>query len=212
MIYELIEVDKQFRSKSQAVKILKSVSVKIPEGKITVVSGPSGSGKSTLLNILFGIEDVTHGEVRYKGELLEEIEDLSRIWRTELSYLTQVPQTLEYMRVRENMEFMSPDHELIDELLDKLGLSNLWKSYPSELSGGELQRLALGMLLVKKPKILLLDEPTANLDQETASKVISLLKEMQMRYNMSLIISTHDPKFLDIADLSLKIVNGKLTS
>ena len=99
MIYELIDVDKLFRSKSQAVKILDSVSVKIPEGKITVVSGPSGSGKSTLLNILFGIEDVTHGEVRYRGELLEEVEDLSSIWRTDLSYLTQVPQTLEYLRV-----------------------------------------------------------------------------------------------------------------
>ncbi len=212
MIYELIDVDKLFRSKSQAVKILDSVSVKIPEGKITVVSGPSGSGKSTLLNILFGIEDVTHGEVRYRGELLEEVDDLSSIWRTDLSYLTQVPQTLEYLRVRENLEFMNPDSELIDEILDKLALSKLWKSYPSELSGGEHQRLALGMLLVKKPRTLLLDEPTANLDQGTASKVITFLKEVQKREGMSLVISTHDPKFLDIADLTLSIVNGKLTS
>lgn len=208
---------KLYGSGSEKMEVLRGLSFELEEGKIMCVLGPSGSGKSTLLNICGGIESIDEGRVEVFGQDLGSMQkkELELYRRNDLGFVFQFYNLLSHLNVYENIEvgkYLAQDPLEIDRLIDDLDLREHIDKYPNEISGGQAQRTSIGRAMVKRPKLLICDEPTGALDYESAREVLILIEKLNQLYGSTVIIATHNIQIAKMCDLILSIHNGSIKS
>lgn len=203
------------------LSVIKGIDLQIMHGEKLAIVGVSGSGKSTLLNLMGGLDDPTSGSVMLKGKQWSDLGPSQRAaWRNQhVGFVYQFHHLLDEFSALENVALPSliggdsaEGKEYAKELLIRVGLSERLHHRPSELSGGERQRVAIARALVRKPSLVLMDEPTGNLDPKTAESVLDLLKELNAELNISFVIVTHDPYLAQQLDRTISLVDGVLGS
>lgn len=202
------------------VKAVNDVSFDIHEGDFAAIVGPSGSGKSTLLNIMSGLDIPCSGEVTLDNNLISGLsaKELSAFRRDNIGIIFQAYNLIPVLTVLENIEFVmmlqkietSTRNARVLELLNEVGLAGLENRYPNELSGGQQQRVAIARALAAKPKIIIADEPTANLDSHTASELLDLMENLNSKHNTTFIFSTHDKMIMDRAKKLITLRDGEI--
>ena len=197
------------------VRALDDVSFEIPQGQLVVILGASGAGKSTMLNILGGMDIATIGNYFVAGQDITKLNDkqLGKFRRTEVGFVFQFYNLMPNLTALENIrlaESIAKNPLKSEDVIDMVGLKGREKNFPSQLSGGEQQRISIARAVVKNPELLLCDEPTGALDSKTGGKIIKLLKDISKNYNKTVIIVTHNSKIALIADRILKIQDGKI--
>lgn len=214
---KISNLHKFYGSKEMRTEVLKGIDLELEEGKIVCVLGPSGSGKSTLLNIIGAIETIDEGDVNIFGCDLQSMSKkaLENYRRENLGFVFQFYNLISDLNVLENVEvgkFLSKDSLNIDELLDELGLSEHKYKYPKEISGGQAQRTSIARAMIKKPRLLICDEPTGALDYESAKDVLNLIEKLNQKYKTTVIIASHNAQIAKMSDYILSIHNGKVKS
>ncbi|MCL2266407.1 MAG: ABC transporter ATP-binding protein [Treponema sp.] len=206
------------------VQALKGIDLDIAEGEFTSIAGPSGSGKTTLMNIVGLIDSFTSGTLIINGLEItkQKRRELARLRRDMLGYVFQSFNLLPVLNVFENVELpliisgkggaKSARKEKVNYLLEEVGLKDRRKHIPAELSGGQQQRVAIARALVTSPRIVIADEPTANLDSENGEKVLSLMKKINHNEKTTFIFSTHDPEIWKMADHIIFLHDGIIKS
>lgn len=211
---ELKSVNKSYGSQT----VLRGVNLSIKKGSFISIMGPSGSGKSTLLNIIGGMEKADSGVVIVNNNeisLFDE-EKLTYFRRENIGFIFQFFNLFTHLTVYENILIpllisnRKVEDEKIDEYLKMLGIFNKKESLSFQLSGGEQQRVAIARALIKNPAILLADEPTGSLDSETGENILSILKDINKRFETTILLVTHDANVAKIADINIKIKDGKI--
>jgi len=210
---------KAYETTDSKVEVLKDVDLKVGEGEFTVVGGPSGSGKTTLLNIIGGIDKPTSGKiVVFSEDLAARDEDFLANFRcTKVGFVFQSYNLVSTLTVAENVAFpmewlRKPEDQikkLVDELLEVVGLQQRSEHFPFQLSGGEQQRVAFARALANNPPLLLVDEPTGNLDKKTSAKIVQILQTLKNE-GKTIIVATHDEGISKLADQKLWLEDGKL--
>jgi putative ABC transport system ATP-binding protein len=214
------QLSRSFASGTGRVDALKQVSIAIPEKRLTVLRGKSGSGKTTLINCLGTLDAPDSGSISYAGALLTEQSSAEneRIRRQEFGFVFQGIALLSLMSAYENLDFrlrisgadFQDSGRRIRECLSIVGLGDRMKHRPSELSGGEQQRVAIARAIVHKPRLVFADEPTAELDSKTGLQVIKLFKHLVEEEGITVLMSTHDPNMMDVADRVYELVDGEV--
>ena len=215
MLYRLEKVTKTYKNFSSENHALKDINLEIEEGEIIVILGPSGSGKSTMLNILSGIDNPTHGKVYFNDNRIDKYSDkeLTKYRKDNLGFIFQSYNLVSNLTVKENIELgkeLATDPLKIKDILKEVGLYDHRRKYPYQMSGGQMQRVAIARALVKNPKVLLCDEPTGALDEETGKNVLNLLQKINKKYNTTMIIVTHNPSIADMANTVIKMNSGEI--
>lgn len=203
-----------------AVEALKDCNLEIEEGIFYAIIGKSGSGKSTLLHILGGLDKPTGGKLYLEGESVFDLKDkeLAILRRRRIGFVFQAFNLLQEHTVVENilmpihLDNKEPDMEHFNEVIETLGIEDKLNYYPDELSGGERQRVAIARALVSKPAIVLADEPTGNLDENTGQEVLKLMKHSAEKFGQTIILVTHDMDIAKEADRIVTISNGRIFS
>ena len=201
-----------------AVRAVDDVSMQIEAGEFVALVGESGSGKTTLLNLLGALDSPTSGEIIIGGQSLSGQSDaqLSAYRRRNVGFIFQSYNLIPVLNVAENIALpMSLDNQEVDqdylsELLEILGLTDRRDHYPHQLSGEQQQRVAIGRALIAKPKLLLADEPTGNLDSRNSREIVTLLQNSVRKYNQTLLLITHDGHVAAHADRVLHMLDGRL--
>jgi len=203
------------------IEALKNVNLKIESGEFVVISGPSGSGKTSLLNIIGGIDKPTSGKIFVFGEDLSvKDEDFLADFRcNKVGFVFQSYNLVSTLTVAENVAFpmewtrKSEEHirKRVEELLELVGLQHRANHFPSQLSGGEQQRVAFARALANDPPLLLADEPTGNLDAKTSQKIVEILIKLKDA-GKTIFVATHDSQILELADQRLHLSDGRLVS
>ena len=212
---ELINIKKQYGKNEAAVCALKDVNLTVGRGEIVVILGPSGSGKSTLLHISGALDRVTSGTIKINEEDITNLKDeqLTKIRRDRIGFVFQDYGLLPNLTVAQNIELgakLSKESMNIDELIQAVELEGHRNKFPSQLSGGEQQRVSIARALAKKPEVLFCDEPTGSLDEETGKKVLSVLQKANKELGTTLVIVTHNPGIVEIAHRIIKMNSGKI--
>ena len=217
-IIELNNISKTFDNQKK-ITVLKNLSFKFKKGKIYSLSGPSGSGKSTLLNLLSLIDRPSSGSIKIDNENINynEIETNDKIRSNNIGIVYQEKNLLPDFTAIENVCIASlaanNNHKIAEQeslkIIQKVGLKDRTNHYPSELSGGELQRIAISRAIVNKPRILLADEPTGSLDHENANQIFNLLFKLKNKDRV-IIFATHNRFFANKADYKISLSNGKI--
>ncbi len=222
---ELVDVTKVYGAPGEAggVSVLKGISLRIEKGRSIVIVGPSGCGKSTLLNIIGGLDHATAGQVLFDGRNLAELPDdeLARIRNREIGFVFQLHHLLPQCTVLENVlvpTLAGSDGASASEmrgraemLLERVGLKDRVSHRPGELSGGQRQRVAVARALINEPKLLLADEPTGSLDEETAQSIADLLVELNRDVRVTLIVVTHSQKLAERIGDVMELHGGRLS-
>ena len=215
------DVKKMYPLGKTEVWALKGISFDLLKGDFISIAGPSGSGKTTLLNLLGCLDTPTEGEVFLEGVSTKTLNDdqITDLRHGLIGFIFQSFNLIPVLSVRENVEFplligagqrKKPDQDWIDYLVGSVGLTEWSKHRPNELSGGQRQRVAIARALVNKPRIVMADEPTANLDSKTGIEIIELLKAIRAEKNMTLVIATHDEKVAAHAQHVIQLVDGRI--
>lgn len=207
------------KEEENSILALKDVNFSIKKGEFVVIIGDSGSGKSTLLNIIGGLDKQTDGEVIINNQNISMLSDkqLTIFRRKNIGFIFQDFNLIPELTVVENiilpllLDHKKPDMSFLKIILQQLDLENRKDHLPSQLSGGQQQRVAIGRAIITKPSIILADEPTGNLDSKNSDRVINLLKEMSKNYEQTIIMITHNEKYVGIADQVLSLSDGLLT-
>lgn len=219
-IIELTQAKKHYWLGKTVVEAVKGVDIAIEAGDFISIAGPSGSGKSTILNMIGLIDTPTEGEVFIDGQATSKLKDkhLTDLRHDFIGFIFQSFNLIPVLNVRENVEFplllgkkpkITREHrDWIDFLLNEVGLSEHLAHKPNELSGGQRQRVAIARALVAKPRVVLADEPTANLDSVTGEQILELMKKVNRDLNTTFIFSTHDDKIVEIADHIIRLKDG----
>lgn len=216
-MYTLTDIKKNYQQGETQIQVLKGLNFSIKEGETVSVVGQSGSGKSTLLSILCGLENVNEGNLSFAGaDLTNKSEDELTLFRSqELGIIFQHFHLVPHLTALENvllpLEIQGIDDERKGlELLKRVGLAHRDHHFPAQLSGGEMQRVAVARALITSPKVILADEPSGNLDKENAAKIIDLMFELVKERNTSLVLVTHDMELAKKCERQLKLENGIL--
>jgi putative ABC transport system ATP-binding protein len=210
------DVTRRYGEGETAVDALRGVSVDVARGKLTAVMGPSGSGKSTLMHILAGLDKPTSGEVTIAGTAISTLSDsdLTKLRRQHIGFIFQFFNLLPMLTAEENVLLplsiagVKPDREWVDQLIDRMGLTNRRTHRPSELSGGQQQRVAIGRALVSRPTIVFADEPTGNLDSKTSGEILEVLNRSVQELEQTIVMVTHEARAAAIADRVLFLADG----
>lgn len=215
MFVRIRNLQKSYGSGSSRTQVLKHVDLDIEKGKICTILGPSGSGKSTLLNAIGGMDTVDQGQILIEGMDISAMKyaQLTEYRRTYIGYIFQFYNLIPDLTVKENMEttkYLGTDMMDVEELLDILGLREHQFKFPSELSGGQQQRCAIGRALVKKPSLLLCDEPTGALDSKTSQDILELLERLNKEFGMTMILVTHNADIAGMSDQIVEIRDGEI--
>jgi putative ABC transport system ATP-binding protein len=210
------DLTRRYGEGDTAVDALRGISLDVPKGQLTAVMGPSGSGKSTLMHILAGLDKPTSGEVTIAGQAISKLNDsdLTKLRRHHIGFIFQFFNLLPMLTAEENILLPlsiageKPDRKWVDELLDRIGLTDRRKHRPSELSGGQQQRVAIGRALVSRPTIVFADEPTGNLDSKTSGEILDLMNRSVQELEQTIVMVTHEARAAAIADRVLFLADG----
>ncbi len=210
-------VSRIYTSGDHELRALDRVSFTLDEGKFIVILGPSGAGKSTLLNLLGGLDSPSEGTITVDGKDISTLSDneLADYRASTVGFVFQFYNLIPTLTVYENVKLVSEISKNAlgaKEMIDKVGLLDHLNNFPSELSGGEQQRISIARALCKNPKILLCDEPTGALDSETGVMVLKLLLDMARNYGKTIVIVTHNQNIAKMADVIIRVKNGKIRS
>lgn len=194
---------------------MKNISLTIEDGDFVVILGASGSGKSTLLNVLSGLERAESGQIFYDDTEITGLTDkeLTAFRRKKIGFIFQQYYLLQNMNVGKNVKMgadlaVNSDYKAI---LKEVGLENKLYKFPSELSGGEQQRVSVARALAKRPEVLFLDEPTGALDEDTGRQVLQYISELQKEYGFTIIMVTHNLNIAEMAKTVIRMNNGKVS-
>lgn len=215
MFLQVKSLTKYYGEGDNRVKVLDSISFDIEKGKICTLLGPSGSGKSTLLNAVGGLEKIDGGEIVIDGENIAAMKDkqVGEYRRNHLGFVFQFYNLIPDLSVRENIEVgaaICSDTLNLKELIDALGLTEHQDKLSNQLSGGQQQRCAIGRALIKKPNLLVCDEPTGALDYKTSKEILSLISKINKEYGTTIIIATHNEAISAIAHRTIRLRDGKI--
>jgi putative ABC transport system ATP-binding protein len=218
----LTGVSKTYRIESVDVPALRDIDLEIPAQRFTAIAGPSGSGKTTLLNLIGCIDRPTSGQLIIAGTPVGELSDnaLSDFRASNLGFVFQSFNLIPVLTAHENVEYplrlanmpAARRRERVREVLDAVGLTAHARHRPGQLSGGQQQRVAIARALAAAPRIILADEPTANLDSHTGASIIELLRRMQREHDVSIVICSHDPQVIAAAEEVIYIRDGRVDS
>lgn len=220
----LKNISKTYTLGTTKVQALKNINLTVNAGEFACIMGPSGSGKSTLLNIIGCLDKPDEGEVYIDSVEVTGLarNELADVRAAKIGFIFQSFNLIPVLNVYENIEFplfikdekakKSEKREWIMKLINEVGLQQQIKHKPDQLSGGQRQRVAIARALATKPKIVLADEPTANLDSETAGAIISLMQKLNKEENVTFVFSTHDPSITKYATNIYQLKDGKLAN
>lgn len=222
MQFELKDIDKYYQSsEDNKVYGAKNINLHFHEGDFLALVGPSGSGKTTLLNLIAGLILPSKGVIKHGGE---DITHLSLEERTKhrldyMGFVFQDYQLLPMLTVAENIEFplqlkklsSKEVNERVNWAIEQVGLKGMGNRFPKQLSGGQQQRVSIARAIAAKPQLILADEPTANLDSKTAQEIIDLFKELNRKFKLTFVFSTHDQRLIDQVKTILYIKDGQIT-
>ena len=218
----LSNVHKSYKLDAVTVPVIKGIDMLIRPGRFTALLGPSGSGKTTLLNMIGGIDRPDQGSVSVAGCDIQPLSDdaLSDFRAQHIGFIFQSFNLIPVLTAYENVEYPlvlagMPSHRRrrrVSRLLEAVGLADHAKNRPGQLSGGQRQRVAIARALARRPRLVIADEPTANLDSSTGLAILSLMRTMQERYQISFLFSSHDRDVLHAADDTISIRDGVIHS
>lgn len=216
MFIEIKNLNKSYATGEISINALKNINMTMNQGEISVILGPSGSGKSTLLNIIGGIDHIDSGNVIVDGVDIVTLDDnkLTQYRRNSVGFIFQFYNLVPNLTVYENVEVaanISKDPINIDEVLNSVGMSEYKHRFPRELSGGQQQRVSIARAIVKKPKLLLCDEPTGALDYIAAKEILKLITEINKEFATTVIIITHNIAISGIANRIIKLRSGEIS-
>lgn len=219
-LIEAKEVTKVYKTGKIETQALRGVDTQIKEGEFIAIVGPSGSGKTTLLNLIGALDTATSGQLRVLGK---DISQMSKRHRADLrlhslGFVFQAYNLVPVLTAQENVEFVlelqGTGHERrkrAREILEELGLREYANRRPRELSGGQQQRVAVARAVASEPKLMLADEPTANLDGENAEILLKMMRALNEQHGITFIFSTHDPRVVDHARRVITLVDGRIS-
>ena len=216
------KVSRNYKTGESIVRALKQVSLEIQDGEFLSIAGPSGSGKTTLLNLIGCIDAIDDGEISINGQKVSTMnkEEKTTFRRQNLGFIFQTYNLIPVLSAYENVSFVLslldvPEAEVKQrtyEILKDVGLEGMENRRPARLSGGQQQRIAIARALVKRPQIILADEPTANLDSKTGEEILKLMKRMNEKYGTTFIFSTHDKMVMEYARRLVQLHDGSIVS
>lgn len=214
---KLEKISKFYQTGDEQVKALQEVDFSIEKGKLTIILGPSGSGKSTLLNILGGMDRPTAGQFIFDGQNVEKFNDhqLTDYRRKIIGFVFQFYNLIPSLTALENVAIaakLNANDQKSKEYLQKVGLGHRLNSFPSQLSGGEMQRVSIARALSKKPQLLLCDEPTGALDSKTSLRIMTILQKVAETSNTAVVMVTHNPLFEQYGDRIIRLKDGQIQS
>jgi putative ABC transport system ATP-binding protein len=221
-IIELSQVTRVYRQGSVDVPALRGLDLRVNRGEFLALSGPSGSGKTTTLNLIGALDKPTSGSVKLEGRDLAILgaRALSRIRRNRIGFVFQAYNLVPVLTAYENAELVmalqgvppTERREQVMGLLRAVGLEGLERRRPDELSGGQQQRVAIARAIAANPAVVLADEPTANVDSDTAEMLLSLMVELNRKRGVTFVFSTHDPRVMAHARRVVRVVDGRVAS
>ena len=212
---DIKDIKKSYGRGESLFQVLKGISLKIENGDFTVILGSSGSGKSTLLNVISGLESPDSGAIFYDTEDITTLSDdeLTKFRKNNVGFIFQQYYLLPNMNVDKNVKMGADlagnkDYKLI---IKAVGLENKLHKYPSQLSGGEQQKVSVARALAKRPKVLFLDEPTGALDEQTGRQVLDYIGRLQHEYGFTVVMVTHNQNIAEMANTVIKMNSGKIS-
>lgn len=221
-VIKLENISKTYDIGKETVHALKNANLEIYEGEIVAIIGPSGSGKSTLLNLIGGLDRPSSGTIQVNDQELANMKDreLSAYRNHTIGFIFQFFNLQQYLNVQQNVEVplifrgekKNVREQAAREAVKNVGLENRILHLPNQLSGGQMQRVAIARSIVNKPKIILADEPTGNLDKKTGTEILSLMKELNEKLNTTIVIVTHDNSVAHQADRIIHVSDGEIIS
>ena len=221
-IVEMEGVTKIYRQGKVDVHALRGLDFEVEAGEFTAICGPSGSGKTTTLNLIGALDVPTAGTVALEGRDLSKLsrKQLSELRRDRIGFVFQAYNLMPVLTAYENAEIVmavqgvpeAERREKVMALLDEVGLEGMEGRLPSELSGGQQQRVAIARAIASSPAVVLADEPTANVDSETADTLLTIMEKLNQEHGVTFVFSTHDPKVMDRARRLVRMVDGKVDS
>ncbi len=222
-LVKMEDVTKVYHSGKVDFQALKGITFSIEEGEFLSIAGPSGSGKTTILNIIGCLDSPTGGSVWVNGTGIggRKSNELAEIRRHHIGFIFQTFNLVPILSAFENVEFplilrgdlsVSERRAMVEEILTEVGLKELMHRKPSEMSGGQQQRVAIARALVKKPPLVLADEPTANLDSKTGKEILDLMLQLNEKSRATFVFSTHDGMVMDYARRLIRLKDGEIES
>lgn len=219
-IVKLQGVTKVYQDGKVAVPALRGIDLSMQKGEFVAVAGPSGSGKTTLLNIIGGLDKPTQGNVFLEDKLLSTMTrgELSRLRLNRIGFIFQSYNLIPVLTAFENAEFVlllqkhpaEERRQRVVNLLEEVGLSGLENRFPRDMSGGQQQRVAIARSIAPEPALILADEPTANVDSQTASELLDLMERLNQEKKATFLFSTHDPAVMERARRLIKLKDGRI--
>lgn len=219
-IINITNLHKIYNSNSVSVHAVNGINVSFEEGEFTAIVGPSGSGKTTLLNVIGGLDDATEGSVEIEGVKINELSarKLTDFRMKNIGFVFQAYNLIPVLTAKENVEFImhlqgekkAARDARTSELLKAVGLGDMMDRRPSKLSGGQQQRVAVARALASKPKFVLADEPTANLDSHSTENLLDIMEQLNKEEKITFIFSTHDQRVVNKARRVITIEDGKI--